>query len=45
MALALQAFFAEMGLPYHAPIVHGENNESSPGGESSLDIQYVRVMF
>ena len=29
------------GLPYQPPIIRGPNNESSPGGESSLDIQYI----
>ncbi len=36
-------FFAEMGLPFVEPSVVGENNASTPGGESSLDIQYVPV--
>ena len=35
----LKQFFSMVGLPYQMPQVHGENNQSSPGGESSLDIQ------
>lgn len=30
-----------MGLPQDKPIIHGVNKESQPGGESTLDIQYV----
>jgi hypothetical protein len=37
----LQTFFYDMGLPMLTPTIHGENNETIPGGESSLDIQCV----
>lgn len=37
----LQSFFANMGMPFQRPTVVGLNNQSNPGGESTLDIQYV----
>jgi hypothetical protein len=30
-----------MGLPYLAPTIRGQNDQSNPGGESTLDIQWV----
>ena len=37
----LRRFFAQSGLEYMDPIIHGENDPSMPGGESTLDIQYI----
>eukprot|EP00026_Physarum_polycephalum_P003767 Phypoly_transcript_03781.p1 GENE.Phypoly_transcript_03781~~Phypoly_transcript_03781.p1 ORF type:complete len:566 (+),score=94.40 Phypoly_transcript_03781:39-1700(+) len=35
-------FFKEMGLPYDTPVtVVGPNNQSNPGIEANLDIQYI----
>jgi hypothetical protein len=37
----LATFFDDMGMPYQAPIMHGTNDQSAPGGESTLDLQYI----
>eukprot|EP00696_Hemimastix_kukwesjijk_P002415 gnl/Hemi2/1295_TR462_c0_g6_i1.p1 gnl/Hemi2/1295_TR462_c0_g6~~gnl/Hemi2/1295_TR462_c0_g6_i1.p1 ORF type:complete len:372 (-),score=115.18 gnl/Hemi2/1295_TR462_c0_g6_i1:54-1169(-) len=30
-----------MGLPQRTPVLHGPNNASLPGGEATLDLQYI----
>lgn len=37
----LRSFYSLAGLPYQAPEIRGENDPSQPGGESTLDIQYI----
>lgn len=37
----LMQFFDAMGLARQQPVIVGQNNQSIPGGESTLDIQYV----
>eukprot|EP01126_Amoeba_proteus_P059303 TRINITY_DN7737_c0_g1_i4.p1 TRINITY_DN7737_c0_g1~~TRINITY_DN7737_c0_g1_i4.p1 ORF type:complete len:721 (-),score=124.23 TRINITY_DN7737_c0_g1_i4:129-2291(-) len=37
----LQQFFTLMGLPETPVVVVGQNDPSNPGGESTLDIQYI----
>lgn len=39
----LRGFFADMGMPYQQPIMDGNNDPTQPGGESTLDIQYIMV--
>jgi hypothetical protein len=37
----LNMFFDYLGLPRERPMIVGQNDPSNPGGESTLDIQYV----
>jgi hypothetical protein len=39
------AFFDAFNLPRQQPIMFGINNQSMPGGESTLDIQCVTCLL
>ena len=40
----LTLFFQSVGLPSDTPVtVIGPNDETNPGGEANLDIQYIMV--
>ena len=40
----LRTFDAYMGLPFEAPTIWGQNDESQPGGESTLDLQWISAI-
>jgi len=37
----IRKFFQFVGLPYQDPKIVGINNETNPGGESTLDVSYI----
>jgi hypothetical protein len=40
----LTNFYKYVGLPYESPIIVGQNDESNPGGEATLDLQYISAI-
>uniref|UniRef100_A0A6B2L5D1 Peptidase S53 domain-containing protein n=1 Tax=Arcella intermedia TaxID=1963864 RepID=A0A6B2L5D1_9EUKA len=40
----LKSFFNFAGMPYQDPVIIGKNDPTNPGGESTLDIQWVMAI-